>query len=63
MRVFKAIWHWFDDLTGVSKTLGWIVSHPFRERASRAGFTYSAAERCSFSWCRYSPESRFRAPT
>ncbi len=28
MRILKAFWRWFDDLTGFSKTLGWIVAHP-----------------------------------
>lgn len=43
MRVFKAIWHWFDDLTGVSKTLGWIVSHPVpRARKSRWFYVFGS---------------------
>lgn len=28
MRWLKKIWRWFDDITGASKTAGWIVTHP-----------------------------------
>ncbi len=28
MRWLKKIWGWFDDITGASKTAGWIVTHP-----------------------------------
>ena len=39
MRWLKKIWRWFDDLTGASKTAGWIVTHPV-PRTKKVGWFY-----------------------
>jgi ubiquinol-cytochrome c reductase cytochrome b subunit len=39
MRTFKSLWRWFDELTGVSRTLGWVVTHPVPPMP-RAGWFY-----------------------
>lgn len=39
MRWLKRIWRWFDDLTGASKTAGWIVTHPV-PRTKKIGWFY-----------------------
>ncbi len=28
MTTLRRLWAWFDQLTGVSKTLGWVITHP-----------------------------------
>jgi len=39
MRWLKQIWRWFDDLTGASKTAGWILAHPV-PRTKKIGWFY-----------------------
>ena len=39
MRLLRTIWRWFDDLTGASKTAGWIVTHPV-PRTKKSGWFY-----------------------
>lgn len=39
MRLLRRIWRWFDDLTGASKTVGWIVTHPV-PRTKKIGWFY-----------------------
>lgn len=39
MRWPHKIWNWFDDLTGASKTAGWIMRHPV-PRTKKIGWFY-----------------------
>ncbi len=39
MRIAKSLWAWFDELTGVSRTLGWVMTHPVPPMP-RAGWFY-----------------------
>lgn len=39
MGWLKKVWLWFDDLTGASKTAGWIVTHPV-PRTKKIGWAY-----------------------
>jgi ubiquinol-cytochrome c reductase cytochrome b subunit len=39
MRWLKKIWQWFDEVTGASKTAGWIVTHPV-PRTKKIGWAY-----------------------
>lgn len=39
MGWLKKIWQWFDEVTGASKTAGWIVTHPV-PRTKKIGWAY-----------------------
>jgi ubiquinol-cytochrome c reductase cytochrome b subunit len=39
MKPLKKLWRWFDDITGASKTAGWIVTHPV-PRTKKIGWLY-----------------------
>jgi hypothetical protein len=42
MRIMKQIWHWFDDITGFSQSLGPFMEHSVPP-AKAGGFACSAA--------------------
>jgi len=49
MRIFKRVWSWFDDITGISAALGPLLKHPVpRARKSAWFYVLGSATLISF---------------
>jgi len=49
LRILKQLWHWLDDITGISKSLGPILTHPVpRARKTRWLYVFGSATLAAF---------------